>query len=911
MHLLIRIGLIFGLSAVVVTTATGNEAERITTPLPANNHFTRPLWSIGRINRQPASESGFSVRQAADPVVTIRSPSDVPQIIMPGQSFVIHLGELPETRLLLRLDNIAKRTTASDYGADPMQRRFRILFNGNLLWRRWFIDGHSQIELFVPAPFVRSDGNLLVIENEGKQAVAFHAMSLEQYAAGEEFLAAFTGAQRLDGTTAADVSQAVLRLRPPAATPRGRSGSTNDTDRTTVKVPRDLPEAILAARALAGTSPSSAMPGENAKAIHTEWETAIAASLRRGLLPIVEVRMDTEHQADWEWFAARYGGMVYAWVVSTQTAADAIRRQIEGARIYSLPVIPQEKTEMAGTAVFIERIADIMGGRMDRQTGLLRAESRKGSDIEPAMGVWLRTPPSMQANLMRRRHGEQAAQAMLQWWMSGGDMLILEGGEAGSDFFPDHTGRPSPAWNAVRLIFGIGNGTPRRAACTVIPENGGEALGDSHWVATENSSELVTTLLLPGEDDRERGVRLFVPVPWRGPTEGIVEGVRFGKRGDKDPEPLPARAVRLMAGPPATASSSDGGHVVLGLKLDGLLRVRLWPAGRPPENRHQRLRPIPADTTPPATLAGVFRIHNGPPPAGIRFEFLRQAEWPAGADIGSHTVETRPATRGILPAEAITGDFRPAALSEVRNVVPLDEQSLFITFRPDSAPHAVRLFQAGMHTGGGTPTMMFYIRVRAPATGGQTAGSSQSRQRPLALWMGGVDRRQRLELIPERWHLIRAPFCGFLRPGDDASSFLLWTDGETRHALEVELNGMMAISTTSASGRPLTPVKSAMRRVPDSTDMELLLEGRPGEPAVYRLRFERPVRIRKSAPVVPEKLPGMNVRYQAESQLLELHLDALPTAEDGLSAAGTLSRFPQVRPDPALARVLLRLELEY
>lgn len=178
--------------------------------------------------------------------------------------------------------------------------------------------------------------------------------------------------------------------------------------------------------------------------------------------------------------------------------------------------------------------------------------------------------------------------------------------------------------------------------------------------------------------------------------------------------------------------------------------------------------------------------------------------------------------------------------------------------------------------------------------------------------MGIPEQRQRLELAPDRWHLIRVPFNGLLRAGESATSFMLWTDIETRQAVEVEVNGMTAVYATAGNGRLLTPVNTAMRQVPDSAaDMELLLEGQPGSPAALTFRFARPVRVGKITVSVPEKLPGVTVRYRVESQLLELQLDALPSAEDGVSVAKTRAIFPQVRPDPALARVLFHLELEH
>jgi hypothetical protein len=210
----------------------------------------------------------------------------------------------------------------------------------------------------------------------------------------------------------------------------------------------------------------------------------------------------------------------------------------------------------------------------------------------------LRVGPDL---VTQRRNAIFMLWTTMQGWMTGGDLVVVQGGEVGSDFFPGLSGEPGPAWEAVRRIFSLGEGTPRRLPCAVVPATAGPGLGDTHWVAAENGPALVTALLMPGYADRARPVRLLLSVPWTGPTEGAVDGVRgvFDWRGS-GPEPWGPNEVTLAAA--TSERDADGrlwegarGHVELEVALDEFVRVRLWPAGRAPVDRLKALERMPAE----------------------------------------------------------------------------------------------------------------------------------------------------------------------------------------------------------------------------------------------------------------------------------------------------------------------------
>ncbi len=894
---------------ILLSVSTGQAMERLAIYDPmSDDESGRLLWGVGRMNGRPNDEHAdleageFAFREANDSVMAVRELGDFPQVLSPGQSLVIQLGALPRENLVLRLALVTRADEDGALRPDPARSRLRITFNGRAIWRRGFIDGHALIATFVPASFVENDRNLLTIENDGTQPAAFDALRLERYAPGNAITAALAGAQRLPGSLAADIPQAVLRLELPADP--ANIGADEKWPRVTA--PHNLHEALQAQRTM--------MVGSQD---WIPWDDEIARALQRGMLPIVAVQSGTESAHAWHAAAARYGRIIHAWAVETSTQAEHIRHQVDGARVYGIgttwrPVRLATADSPDFDALFISRYTEAFGGRIDRQAGRLRAAAWRAEHVLPPLGAWLRPPPSLQDIRMQRRNGARAVETIMQWLMAGGDLMIMEGAEIGSDFFPGQDGHPSPAWDTARLIFAMGDGTPRRSVCAVVPAAGDHGLSDTQWVVSENGAELVTALLLAGYDDLGQSVRLHLPVPWSGRTEGLVEGVRYANWRDTNPENVPARELQLTATAIPTSADEAApappgfGHVTLGLSLDGLVRVRLWPAGRPPPSRTARLQGIPASiATTPEILRGVFRLHSTPPPPIYRYETLRQPDWSAGALGGGHTATVRPATRGTVPARLVGDSFRETGVSGIPNVVPRDAQSLFITFQPGVVAHGFRCFQSDQPVRQGAWGMMVYAKARV-----STPPGIQTSSTPAHLWLGHPARRERLDLALDRWQLITAPFDGFLRHGESAAFFHLWPDAAEKRSLEIELNGFMAMFTVSEDGRKLAAVRMATRWEDNRRRLLWLIEGPPGQPAAPWIRLEQPARVLTYAVAAPRGMRGVRLVYRDAAQWLEAWIPSLPAAGEGMSAADTRALFTGIAPDPNMQRVLLELELE-
>ena len=877
------------------------------------------LWGVGRFDGRPADERAARVRgqyprlTADGEVVAIRSVVEFPQVIRPGQSFVLHLGELPRANLVLRLALTSTFTAETEYFADPANRTVRILFNNNLIWQRWVVDGHGWIETYVPPPYVEAVGNVLVIENQGKQAMAFDALRLVRYEPGAPLMAALAGGHGQPGTVAAHLRQAVLRLDAPLGAPAGTSPGR-------VVAPRDVNEAVRAYRALR-ERPGARPADEAAAARRARWEAEIGAALRRGLWPVVEVRGREADEAAWRHYAQRYGGMVQAWIIHAPQAAEWVRSAVPDARIYGVggPVAGNDD----GRAGLIHngwlRTAPpgLVGGRVDRWLGRDRAARWEAGRTTETAGMRLPNLPGPQPVPIQRRNGFRLAESLVNGLMAGGDLVVLDGGEPGGPLFPAVDGTPSWRWESVRPVFAVSCGRARRTACAVVPLRREGALRDTHWVAAENNDELVTLVLMPSRWDRGREVQIILPVPWQGATAGYVDGVQFGAnwRTD-DPEPLEPDWLELSAAyfrarrDGAEVDAAAHGHVILRLRLDGLTRVRFWPAGRTPPDRLAHLQRLPAAVSArPETLRGVFRVRDMPPPAGYRYELLRQPGWPSGPMGGAHTAEVRPATPGRFPAWRLDDRFHGRERVEIPGTVPWEEQSQFITFRPDgTTPHAFELFQADGHTWRGAWGMMVYARARLPEPPPVRRGEQPPST--VAVWMGSRHRRERVTLPLDEWRLVSAPFEGFHRRGEPASAFYLWPDDDETRVVEVELNGFTAVYRQADDGTALGSSQVAVRWSEGQDHLWMLVEGVPGKPAAQLMRLERPARIREARVAAPQGYTGVRVRHRPAAQWVEVLLPPLPQAADGVSSGDARTFFPRVRPDPERARVLLELVLE-
>lgn len=643
---------------------------------------------------------------------------------------------------------------------------------------------------------------------------------------------------------------------------------------------------------------------EKGIAVRQAWDASIGQALRRGMMPVIDATDGRANEDSWRWFARRYGAVADAWIVRREQDARRIRHAVTDARVYTVDSIDPTDLAAATGNRFVARYVEYSGGRIDRYLGGLRAAALRQGAPPPPRGVRLLMPPSLGDVLMQRRNGFMAAETMIQWWMAGGDALVMESDEVGGDFFPDIFGSPSPAWDSVALLFGLGEGAARRLPCTVTPDEH-MALADSYWAAALNGPQLATAVLFASSQDRGRSAALLLPVPWHGPTEGLIEGVDFPGWRNGDPLRIEPERIRAEAG-----NERGLGHVRVPILMNGLRRVRLWPAGRPPLDRTTRLRALRPQIDGPETLSNVFRLHAAPPPShGVRYVRLRLFGQGAGALGGEHAAETRTATLGTLPARGIGPQFEEGRVADVRNVAPFEGKSLFVTLRPVKPAHGFRINWDGRRIADAS-ALIFYARVRWAEPSDDSSGRRPPSTVPL--WFGSLSRRQRVSLTPDRWHLIVAPFDGFLSSDDNRDTFHLWPDDSQRHVVECELNGFAAVNAKAEDGRKIARSRAAVQWNEDGTQLRVLIEGTAAAPAAWQGRFDRPLRIKTGRVEQPEGFGGVNLTHRNAAQLVEIYIAAMPAAADGVSLATAQELFPLARPQdqPDLSRVIIAFEAE-
>jgi hypothetical protein len=897
-------------------------AAAMTVILPAASALTEGMdtgsglpWNIGEVNGEPRNADAplvadeFSRNAPEGEVVTIRAGAEFPRVIGGGQSFVVHLGEIPAEHLALRLALSAPPPERRSNFADADNYALRILFNDRVVWHRWFVDTHAQLETYIPPNYVDAGDNLLVIENLGKRAAAIDAVSLERYSPGGDVLVALEGAHGQAGRIAVDVRQAVLSLDAPVGiAPDGE-------DRA--DAPINLRSAIRAFNALVQKGNPQLDEVEGARTV-ARWEAELAAALRRGLLPVAEVRRGDAGQEEWQSYARRYGGVVYAWVVSSEREARWLREAVEGARVYRLRYRISRHAGQADEAelfdgAFTSSYPKVLGGRVDRRAGEYRLEEWAAGRRPLPLGLRLITPPAQPVPL-QRRDGHYTAETLMQFAMAGADALLVDGGLPGDKLFPSLDGEISPGWASIRPLFVLGEGRPRRSVCAVVPAEGRNALVDSNWMAVENSPTLASVAVMPSRREMGRKVRITLPVPWQGPTEGVIEGVKFGNWRRDDPLAQEPEALELNAQGSRRRASDDEsgkrGQVSLELELDGLKVIRLWPRGSEPHSRERSVEGLgTAAFVAPETLHGVFRQLDLPPPSGFRYQPLREPDWLSGTMGGNHTSEVGPATHSRMAAWNTDGRMHGEELVRVPNAVPWRENSQFITFRPDDdSNYAYQLFQDSRHTWKGAWGMMVYARAVLSDPPVQRPGLPPPA--PVRIWMGLGSRRGSVDLPLDEWQLIAAPYSDLISPRERCSRFYIWPDDEDKREFVLELNGFSAIYNQDNDGVQYCDSRAAIRVFKSADNMLMLVEGEPGAPAAHLLRLGHPVHVKRAAAVQPSDYSPVELLQRRESQIIELRLPALPAVEDGLSVEDTKNMFPDFRPQAGKTRVVVSLVLE-
>jgi hypothetical protein len=883
------------------------------------------LWQVGKLNGLPRDgmdklvESEYSNVSVDGEVVHIRKPEDFAQILASKQTFVVHVGKLKYGDGILKLAVNSARPFAGVAPCDYDNRRVQMLWNNTCVWWRWIPNGHTIMEVFLPGDQIEPEENLLTIQNEGQESLCLDALWIESLKPGPRMFAALESGNAIGRNPAAYAPVCLIKLPTPPA-------GTGTLDRTSMeslpkrKRPSSAAEAVAEWKTLQEEAGAGSLLEDSQKATDKLWQGEIFKALQRGMLPVVETGVQGTNDV-WSLWAQRYGAFVGHWVLDG-AASEAgevealLRQRIPDVAIMRAGSPDPDDHEAETENLLVSQNCSYWGGRMDsilgqrRLTSWSTGRSRReppddGLRLAPCFILWADV-------LFQRKHAAMLTEGMMQWWMAGGNKVVVAGAEPGDVFFPDGSGIPATSWNAARLLLNFGNGSAQRSICNVVCRDRNGALGDTYWAAACDSTQSVSVALFSGERDPDREAQVSVPVPWMGRTRCVIDSVRLHER-KADPEILARKVSELdiapeLLGEKRFARKSATGYAQFPIKLASVQLARLTPEAGRDIQRRIHLEDAREKSKPPL-VQGLFQLSAKPLPADRRIIPLRAADGLAEALSVRDSRKVTEATVGSFS----TCDLRPGAIAsqtvEVRNVAPWEPRSIWVApgRRGDSndAPSAVRLYwDAGRLAEAQTDA--FWVRATLTLSkSGSLPGRSEA-----SFLMGTCEKRERLVVKPDRWGLFVFRIESLRnRDGGLPSYLTVWSDPEIASGIGLEFNGFVGLSDQDEKGQELSPVRAQMRLNEKESELLIALYGESGRPAYWHGRLPDPVEIEKvtlsddSAVMCglakkgeqAEGDIGCRYEYNKKSQVLQVAIVSFPAASSP-SVLSAQQAFPGLAP---------------
>lgn len=859
------------------------------------------LWQAGKLNGLPRDgfeklvAGEYSVLSVEDKVVQIRKPEDFVQVLAPGQAFVIHVGALKYGDAVLKLAvNSAKPFSGEARPCDYADRRVQVLWNGTCVWRRWIPSGHTIMEAFVSGEWMEPGDNLLTLQNEGQECLCIDAVWIEALQPGPRMFAALESGNTIGADAAAYAPICVIKLPAPVS-------GTGTFDRVLLdglpkrRSPSSVTGAVGGWKALRENVAAGPLLEDQQKKEDGVWQAEIAKALQRGMLPVIEIPAQGPDDA-WLLWAQRYGAVVGHWILNG-SAADVgritalLKQRVPDVTVTRSGSPVREESNDGTDGMLLNRNCGYWGARQDAVQAQLRLAAWSGNPGRRGVpDDWLRLSPAYQswADVQcQRKHASMLAEGMLQWWMAGGNKIVVAGGEPGEVLFPDGSGVPGVSWNAARLLLNFGNGSAQRSICNVVGDDKSGALGDTYWAAACDSTQSVSVALFAGERDSDREAKIVAPVPWTGKTQCVVDSVRLRGWRKTDPEVLVQKRLDIDVAPTLLgerrfAQKSATGYARFPVKLASVHLVRLTPVWNRDVQR-QINKEAAKEAPRPPIVRGLFRPTDKPQPSDKRIVPLRTTDG---------LVESLSARDGAKAAAATTGSFAAwdlrspylAQTVEAPNLVPWETRSIRVTpgrrSGSNDVPAAVRLYWDSGNVEAARISA-FWVRAN-PSSGTRQAGGGRS---AVSFLLGTCEKRERLAVKPGQWQQ-----CTFQadplrdRNGRVPSYLTLWGDPETTGSVELEFNGFVGFNDRDENGKELSPVKARMRFDEKQSELVIGLQGRAGMPAWWNVRLPYPVEIEKATLVDGDI--GCSCSYSKDSQVLQVKLASFPapTSPAALSA---------------------------
>lgn len=868
----------------------------------------RLLWQAGKLNGLPTTTmqglilGEYAKRNEPEDVIHIRNPKDIAQQINRNQTQIFHIEGVTKQPAILKIALSRQMDLQSD---DPLldrcdfeNRRVGIWFNNDRIWWRWLPAGYSIVEAYIPTSQFESSGNLLTIENEG-EALCIDAIWLERFEPGPLLTAVLQDGHLSQADTATDVSASAMQLPAPSTSyDRTLTLKTVKHLQATIDTlpvamaPTSAETALSQVSDLKETEPLVASLWEPAQKMDQEWKLAIGNALRRRMLPVVQVQADViGHSLFWELWAQRFGPFVTKWVLTgsepnIMTVTKLIRKRVPDATVIWELEKGSPAPEASNVQPFIfSHTCGHWGGRTDRQMGTFRLLTwSANSQAREPFSHWLKLEVPYQDVRGVRHQRKQAtmlSEAVLQWWMAGGNEIIVPGAEPGGIFFPEGAGKPSSSWDAARLLMQMGDGKGKRTACNVLPEDAARAWADTYWISSsDEQSKVARCAIYAGHRDVDRTAKIRVPVPWIGKTVCTVEAVQLHAT-EEDPQPLENNRIITQSYGVETKTTAGGssGYVEISHPLASVNLFAFRPVNQPSAPPRKIVLPIMASDVPPL-LYGLFNAPQTPLPSSLFIQPLRTPLHHVDclSETWQHEEPESDATPGAVQAWRIDTPHIRSGIEVINNVVPWNAKSTRLTsFSTDASTpsdlQTARLYwdQAKISK---AKAIAFWIRAEQQ----NTSSSHLNANRLPSIILGTADKRQQIKLKQNEWQLLTTHVENLKATDGTLPKWLtLWRDPNMKNDATFEFNGFLALSDRSEDGANETTTTGDIVFNTDRSEMTVYLQGESGKPGHWHCRLPFPVNLGEL--VLQNSRSSdypFKINYHEKAQIIEITITTMP-----------------------------------
>jgi hypothetical protein len=478
------------------------------------------IWMAGVIGGGPPGvKEEYLFEEEAVPevvsVIHITDPAELPSFIAPGQRLVLHLPGFPTDTY---------RVTVATTGGDPetlkeefldrekfFHRSLTVRWNDHLIWQRWTPPVFSIARAAIPLNSLSDESNLLVLENSGTRVLPLNAVWVDRVPnEGKPFYVSLEDAHWLNRADSGWVRNTRLSLTLPTVEsswepPKNMRASSPPM--TIEGLPGAWQETLLRYRHLGEVSP------ELAEAFRP-WMWKAAQAVSRGMMPSIEVRMDSSYVAKNTFPAAAFvfGGLFHSWFLSgnlsTVESFDLVRELSPGSQVIS-------SSSRAGADYHtIVRFPQSFSGLLKEYATTYRRYFDGQLDkegLESNLGATLTLRGLFRGYDWNKQsyHSDEFFSAAGDYLMVNDRPLVVHGGFPGSPFFPAGDDTPGLMWHYLKPLFRFGGPDHFKGIANLTPDSPGSGIGRSSWAMASNGRDSVQVLVRNhiGLNDRRVNLR--------------------------------------------------------------------------------------------------------------------------------------------------------------------------------------------------------------------------------------------------------------------------------------------------------------------------------------------------------------------------------------------------------------------